>query len=129
MGHITDQCMFCFWKNAFTSSKWVLNFLKVITLRCLMRGVGCLLIFRYFPTAWYLIKTLTFINFSKRCQKSNFISIHKGQKTVFISCFAYIGGCLKRSHCIVFMFLGDGLKRHYCIAYCFEVNFISKQIL
>ena len=129
MGHITDQCMFCFWKNAFTSSKWVLNFFKVITLRCLMRGVGRLLIFRYFPTTWYLIKTLTFINFSKRCQKSNFISMHKGQKTVFISCFAYIGGCLKRSHCIVFMFLGDGLKRYYCIAYCFEVNFKSKQIL
>ena len=61
-----------------------------------MQEGGRSLIFGFFPTPSQLIKTPTFINLSKRCQKSNFISMHKEQKTVFISCFAYIGGCLKR---------------------------------
>ena len=83
---------------------YLFYFLYSVTLGCLIQEGGHLLSFRFFTTHSHLIKTSTFINFIKRCQKSGFISMHKGQKRVFISCFTYIGGCLKRCHCIVFMF-------------------------
>ena len=42
---------------------------------CLRQEGGRLLIFRFFPTPLHLIKAPTFINFSKRFQKSTFRSI------------------------------------------------------
>ena len=62
---------------------------KGSTLGCLIQDGSRLLIFRFSPAPSHLIKTHTFVGFSKSCQKSNFISMHKEQKTVFISYFTY----------------------------------------
>ena len=76
----------------------------------------------FFPPPRTLLRPPRLLILAKD-QKFNFISMRKGQKTVFILRFTYIGGCLKRSLCIVYMFWGDGLKRCCCIAFVFEVSF------
>ena len=101
------------WKISNLRLNWKLTFPKrtLCTLGFLIQEGDRLFIFWFFPTPSHLIKTPTFINFSKRCQKPTFISMHK----------EHICSCLKRCHCIVFMFWSDGSKRYHCIAFLFWV--------
>ena len=69
------------YKATLNQSGYIFFWCNFSTLGCLIQERGSWSIFRFSPAFLHLIETPMFINFSKRGQKSNFISMHKEQKT------------------------------------------------
>ena len=108
---------------------YLFYFLYSVTLGCLIQEEGRLLSFRFFTAHSHLIKTSTFINFIKRSQKSGFISMHKGQNSIYLVLYLYWRLLEKMSlHCIHVLrrWFEKILLYYICIL---RIVFITRQIL